>query len=233
MKITKNIAISLALLVSALGASASYWWEECEFSATPTNNLSQAVTVLQEQEETMWRLERVSYASDAKDQSTNLWHRLAMLHGDLRSKNVENVSRPMRRVNRIDYTMGMDPVVNSNITAQILALQSSITNTAVLRQEYERILTDSGVLRDDSTMQRLFVENEANKLMWDYQNQRANLEKRTRMAMMRISASAALAAFPANERNSIVSNIVELARFTPDEAASLGLTNVVVNAGER
>lgn len=46
-------------------------------------------------------------------------------------------------------------------------------------------------------------------------------------------ASGAIDALDANERNEIVSNIVELARFTPDEAASLGLTNVVVNAGGR
>ena len=41
----------------------------------------------------------------------------------------------------------------------------------------------------------------------------------------------ALSSFSAFERNAIVSNLVELAWFTPDEAASLGLTNVVVNAG--
>lgn len=230
MKIKKNTTMSLALLVMSLGAGASYWWEECEFSAVPTNNLEHAVTVLQEQEASVWRLERAGYASDAKDQATNLWCRLAMLHGDLRIKKVESVPRPMRRVNRIDYAMGVDPVAKSNITAQILALQSSITNTVILRQEYERILADNGVFRDDVTMQRLAAENEANKLMWNYQTQRANLEKRTRMAMMRISASAALSAFSTSERNAIVSNIVELARFTPDEAASLGLTNVVVNA---
>ena len=231
MKIKKNTILSLALLVLALAASASYWWENCEFSATPTNNLGQAAMALREQESAVWRLERVSYASDAKDQATNLWNRLAMLHGDLRSKKVESVPRPMRWVNRIDYTMATDPVAKSNITAQILALQSSITNTAILRQEYERILADNGVLRDDCAMQRLAAENEFNKLMWEYQNQRADLEKRTRMAMMRISTSAALLAFPTPERNAIVSNLVELARFTPDEAASLGLTNVVVNAG--
>ena len=45
-------------------------------------------------------------------------------------------------------------------------------------------------------------------------------------------ASGAIDMLADNERNSFVSNLVELARFTPDEAASLGLTNVVVNAGE-
>jgi hypothetical protein len=44
-------------------------------------------------------------------------------------------------------------------------------------------------------------------------------------------ASGAIDMLADNERNSFVSNLVELARFTPDEAASLGLTNVVVNAG--
>ena len=45
------------------------------------------------------------------------------------------------------------------------------------------------------------------------------------------SSSATMASFPPAERNTIVSNLVETARFTPDEAARLGLTNVVEQVG--
>ena len=51
-------------------------------------------------------------------------------------------------------------------------------------------------------------------------------------SLRNVASSEALAAFPIQERNAIVSNIVELARLTTDEAAELGLTNVVETVGE-
>ena len=46
------------------------------------------------------------------------------------------------------------------------------------------------------------------------------------------SKSEALASFPLDQRNAIVSNIVETARLTAEESAALGLTNIVEQTGE-
>ena len=43
------------------------------------------------------------------------------------------------------------------------------------------------------------------------------------------AGSATFTAMPPPERNAIVSNLVETARFTAEEAAALGLTNVTTH----
>jgi hypothetical protein len=143
---------------------------------------------LRQQERSVSLLSNADYGVADGIDATNLWTKLAVLHGDIRGKRIEN-----------------PPPVFRNF----------------------------GIMTNQIQLQQRMVENEAAKKTCSYENVRGVLEERIENVFSKASRSAALAAFPANERNSIVSNIVELARFTPDEAASLGLTNVVVNAGGR
>ena len=76
-------------------------------------------------------------------------------------------------------------------------------------------------------LQRRIAANELAKKIRNYESLRSGLEERIVRVLANAAASDAIAAFPPAERNAMVSNLVEAARFTPAEAAALGLTNVV------
>ena len=95
------------------------------------------------------------------------------------------------------------------------------------------VLRNFGIITNQVELQHRRAVNQATSDIRSYQISLHAIEERIETVFSKVSKSEALSSFSTSERNEIVSNIVELARFTPDEAASLGLTNVVVNAGGR
>ena len=111
---------------------------------------------------------------------------------------------------------------------------------AVLRGDLEekklavlpRVYVGFGFISDAEERERRDAENEVAIRIRSYQSNRAHLEEMVDYTFMRVPCHKTLESFPVAERNAIVSNLVETARFTPAEAASLGLTNIVENAGQ-
>ena len=111
---------------------------------------------------------------------------------------------------------------------------------AVLRGDLEekklavlpRVYVGFGFISDAEERERRNAENEVAIRIRSYQLARKSLVEMIDRAFMRVPCHKTLEGFPVAERNAIVSNLVETARFTPAEAASLGLTNIVENAGQ-
>ena len=111
---------------------------------------------------------------------------------------------------------------------------------AVLRGDLEekklavlpRVYVGFGFISDAEERERRRVENRAAIRICNYQGSRKSLEEMVDYTFMHVPCHKTLEGFPVAERNAIVSNLVETAWFTPAEAASLGLTNIVENAGQ-
>ena len=164
-------------------------WISADFGITPTNDLNSAFFRLRTQNKLAFSLEHESYPSEFSVLATNLWDRLALLHGDLREKKMDDLPR---------VCVGF-------------WILGDTTNQVEIQERMAR-------------------NDYANKLR-SYQYQLYDLEKRIGFIFANVASSEALASFPPAERNAIVSNLVETARLTPDEAARLGLTNVVEQVG--
>ena len=96
MKRTLGTAI---LLMSLATASAEYnpdWWKGLALEPTPTNDLVNATTVLEQQEDVVSLLYGTAYSAEDAVLATNLWTMLAALHGDIRSKKIANPPRVFR-----------------------------------------------------------------------------------------------------------------------------------------
>lgn len=184
MKITVILAMQFSVLLSAVAAYDSNWWKSRVFTPTPTNDYVQATAVLRQQEDAVSFLWGAKYGAADVVAATNLWSMLAIVHGDLRDKKIEN-----------------PPPVFRNF----------------------------GIITNKVELQRRIAVNEEAERIGRYESLRSALEERIDQVLMNAAASEALASFPVPERNAIVSNLVETARLTPAEAASLGLTNVVVS----
>ena len=163
------------------------WWKSLVITPTPTNDYEQAAYVLRRQGGIVGFLRGADYYASDAIAATNLWNMLAILHGDLREKKIEN-----------------PPPVFRNF----------------------------GIITNQVELQRRRAINDDAENIRSYESLRGGLEERIERIFKIASASEALASFPIQERNAIVSNIVELARLTADEAAELGLTNVVETVGE-
>jgi hypothetical protein len=184
----KKMMIVTAFFAAFFSSHAEYfpgWWKTLVFESIPTNDYGLAAAALRQQERSVSLLSNADYgAADGVD-ATNLWTKLAVLHGDIRSKRIEN-----------------PPPVFRNF----------------------------GIMTNLVQLQQRMAENEAAKKICSYESVRSGLEERIESVFSKASRSGALSSFSTSERNAIVSNIVDLARFTPDEAASLGLTNVVLRS---
>ena len=185
-KLFYMIVLHFVIIVSGAFADTNLW--TCvDLTLTPTNNLDYASARLREQNKMVFLLRRERYSAQDVPLATNLWNRLAVLHGDLREK-------------RTDF---MPPVWRS-----------------------------FGAVTNQTDLQELVAQNIAANKLRTYQSQRYDLEGRIEIVLSHVAASEALASFPLDERNAIVSNIVETARLTAEESAALGLTNIVEQTGE-
>ena len=182
MKTTMIIAALLAVCISARADYNPDWWKNLVFEPIPTNDLDCAAAQLRQQDRSVWLLDGPVFAAADAVAATNIWNMLSILHGDLRSKKIENL-----------------PSVFRNF----------------------------GMITNQVELQRGVAANELAKKVRNYESIRSGLEERIERVLANAAASDAIAAFPPSERNAIVSNLVETARFTPDEASALGLTNVV------
>ena len=181
----RNVLLGAALVLALSVYATEYnpgWWKEVVFALTPTNDLAQAEAILRQQRETVWYLDGVRYRAADATATTNLCQMLAVLHGDLREKRIEDV-----------------PPVFRNF----------------------------GIITNKVELQQRRAANQAAIQVRSYQCVRGMLERQVEVTLAVIAKSEALASFPVPERNAIVSNLVEQARFTPEEAASIGLTNFV------
>ena len=188
MKYAILLIANISVILSSIAEYNPDWWKSIVLEPTPTNDLVLASSILEQQGDTIGFLRRGKYSSSDAIAATNLWTMLAILHGDLREKKIEN-----------------PPPVFRNF----------------------------GIITNKVELQRREVANQEAMKIRDYQSSRWEIERRIRYdVFVDIAPSEALASFPVQERNAIVSNIVELARLTTDEAAELGLTNVVESVGE-
>ena len=94
------------------------------------------------------------------------------------------------------------------------------------------VFRNFGIITNQVELQRRIAVNEEAKKVRFYESLRRALEERIDQVFMNAASSEALASFSVQDRNAIVSNLVETARFTPDEAAAMGLTNVVEFVGD-
>ena len=180
----KMLILSCALIFSS-AAMSDYnpdWWKSLVFEPVPTNDLEWAATQLRRQDRSVWLLDGPVFGAADAVAATNIWSMLSILHGDLRSKKIDN-----------------PPPVFRNF----------------------------GVITNQVDLQRRIAANELAKKIRNYESLRSGLEERIVRVLANAAASDAIAAFPPAERNAMVSNLVEAARFTPGEASALGLTNVV------
>ena len=180
----KMLILSCALIFSS-AAMSDYnpdWWKSLVFEPVPTNDLEWAATQLRRQDRSVWLLDGPVFGAADAVAATNIWSMLSILHGDLRSKKIDN-----------------PPPVFRNF----------------------------GVITNQVDLQRRIAANELAKKIRNYESLRSGLEERIVRVLANAAASDAIAAFPPAERNVMVSNLVEAARFTPGEASALGLTNVV------
>ena len=181
----RKMMILPCVLVISSAVMSEYnpdWWKNLVFEPIPTNDLDCAAAQLRQQDRSVWLLDGPVFAAADAVAATNIWNMLSILHGDLRSKKIENL-----------------PSVFRNF----------------------------GMITNQVELQRRVAANELAKKVRNYESIRSGLEERIERVLANAAASDAIAAFPPSERNAIVSNLVAAARFTPDEASALGLTNVV------
>jgi len=185
----KNMMMAVAAVFVVLShADAEYrydWWKNLALESTPTNDLVHAAMELDRQEGVVSLLYGVDYCAADAVAATNLWTKLAVLHGDVRSKKMDVIPT---------------------------------------------VLRNFGIITNQVELQHRRAVNQATSDIRSYQISLHAIEERIETVFSKVSKSEALSSFSTSERNAIVSNIVELARFTPDEAASLGLTNVVLRS---
>ena len=186
MKKITGMAIFCATLITVRAEYNLDWWKSLVLEPTPTNDLSHATSVLDQQEDSVSLLYGVDYCAEDAGAATNLWNMLAVLHGDLRGKKMDKI-----------------PVVFRNF----------------------------GIITNQVELQQRRSANRAAAEMRSYQGSLYTLEERIQTVFSKTVQSKALSSFPATERNAIVSNLVATAQLTPIEAATLGMTNILVEAG--
>src|SRR5574344_511207 len=90
MRTTIITAVLFSILFPAVADYNPGWWKSLAFELTPTNDLTQASSVLRRQAGTISFLYGADYTAADTVSATNLWNMLAVLHGDLRKKRIEN-----------------------------------------------------------------------------------------------------------------------------------------------
>ena len=118
----------------------------------------------------------------------------------------------------------------TNLWARLSVLHGDLREkkSDVLPQQYRNF----GIVASQSELQERMAANSNANRICRYQSRLNDVEKRIEIVLSHVAASEALASFPLDERNAIVSNIVETARLTAEESAALGLTNIVEQTGE-
>ena len=89
MKKIYVISILLTVWVTVRAEYNRDWWKELTLEPTATNDLSYATSELVRQEDSVTLLFGVDYCTEDSTLATNLWNMLAVLHGDLRSKQMD------------------------------------------------------------------------------------------------------------------------------------------------
>ena len=186
MRRNKFTILLLVVMYFACAHASTNLWTYVNLDITPTNDLYYASRRLYDQSIMLFLMEDEIYPATYSALATNLWDRLAALHGDLRGKKLAEL-----------------PPVYRNF----------------------------GIITNQLELQDLIVANSNANRICSYQSRLRDIERRIEIIFANAASSEALASFPPAERNAIVSNLVETARFTPDEAARLGLTNVVEQIG--
>ena len=123
-----------------------------------------------------------------------------------------------------------DAVAATNLWNMLATLHGDLREKKI--ENPPPVFRNFGIITNQVELQRRIAVNEEAKKVRFYESLRRALEERIDQVFMNAASSEALASFSVQDRNAIVSNLVETARFTPDEAAAIGLTNVVEFVGE-
>ena len=126
MKRTLGTAI---LLMSLATASAEYnpdWWKGLALEPTPTNDLVNATTVLEQQEDVVSLLYGTAYSAEDAVLATNLWTMLAALHGDIRSKKIANPPRVFRNFGIMTNQVQLQRRIAENEAAKRICSYESV-----------------------------------------------------------------------------------------------------------
>ena len=126
MRIISIFAIILTALVSVGAEYNPDWWKGLVLEPTPTNDYGLAAVILRQQGRCVSFLSGTDYGLADVDDATNLWYMLAVLHGDIRSKRIENPPRVFRNFGIITNQVELQRRIEENEVAKNVCSYESL-----------------------------------------------------------------------------------------------------------
>ena len=134
----KNAAILSSILLSVSAAIAEHnpdWWKSLELEPVSTNDLGLAATQLRQQERIIWLLDGPEFVAADAVAATNLWSVLAILHGDLRNKRIDNLPLVFRNFGIITNQVELQSRIANNEEAKKIRCYASLQRSVEERIE--------------------------------------------------------------------------------------------------
>ena len=141
MKSVTIISVVFLLFSTVIAESDPNWWKSLVIEPVPTNDLEFAATRLRQQDRTVWLLDGPEFVAADSVAATNLWNMLAVLHGDLRSKKVDNPPPVFRNFGIITNEVELQRRIAVNDSAKKIRNYESLRGG--LEERIERVLANA------------------------------------------------------------------------------------------
>ncbi len=137
------IALSVVCLLfsNVIAESDPSWWKSLVLEPIQTNDLELAATQLRQQDRTVWLLDGPEFVAADKVAATNFWNMLAVQHGDIRSKKVENPPPVFRNFGIITNHVELQRRMAVNELAKKIRNYESLRGG--LEERIERVLANA------------------------------------------------------------------------------------------
>ena len=143
MKRKTFIILLLFAMRFASAQAATNLWAYVNLDITPTNDLYYASRRLYDQSKILFLMEDESYPAKYSALATNLWDRLAVLHGDLREKKLLELPPVYRNFGIITNQVELQDLIVANSNAnRICSYQSCLRD---LEKRIEIVLANAAI----------------------------------------------------------------------------------------
>lgn len=140
----KNVTVLAVVFLSfstVIAESDPSWWKNLVLEPVPTNDLEVAAARLRQHDRAAWILDGPEFVSSDAVAATNLWNMLAVLHGDLRSKKIENPPPVFRNFGIITNQVELQRRITANEEAKKIRDYESLRSA--LEERIERVLANA------------------------------------------------------------------------------------------
>ena len=141
MKYVMTLVALVALFSTVQAEYNPNWWKSLELEPIATNDYVQAASVLRQQEGHVSFLYGADFSSSDVVAATNLWHMLAVLHGDVRVKRVLNPPPVFRNFGIITNQVELQRRIAANEDAK--KIRNYESSRSSLEERIEHVLANA------------------------------------------------------------------------------------------